>query len=53
MCCYPTQENMLEAAVVAIKARLDEQDSNIRQSWLLTEWVGMMSIVTMVQAVSM
>lgn len=37
--CIPAQENLLEAAVMAIKARLDEQDSNIRQSWLLTEWV--------------
>ena len=31
------QGNVFEAAISAIKARLDERDSNIRKSWLLTE----------------
>lgn len=31
------QRSLFEAAVTAIKARLDEKDSNIRKAWILTE----------------
>lgn len=31
------QENMMEAAVASIKARLNERDSNLKGPWLLTE----------------
>lgn len=31
------QPNLIEAAVTAVKARLEEKDSNIRGIWVLTE----------------
>lgn len=31
------QSDLIDAAVTAIKARLDERDGNIRSVWLLTE----------------
>lgn len=31
------QENMMEAAVASIKARLSERDANVKGPWLLTE----------------
>ena len=33
----PFQASLFEAAVTAIKARLDAKDSNIQKAWLLTE----------------
>ena len=39
LCLYLSsiQPNMVDAAVTAIQARLNERDSNIRGSWLVTE----------------
>lgn len=34
---FSTEGNVFEASLSAIRARLDERDSNIRKSWLLTE----------------
>lgn len=33
----PIQATLFEAAVTAIKARLDAKESNIQKAWLLTE----------------
>lgn len=34
---YALKENMMEAAVASIKARLSERDANLKGPWLLTE----------------